>query len=209
MVPTQAAPPIAAFDGLLRLIHAWNGLATVALIATGLIAGAYERGATGATLWHLHIQVGYLLIGGIFARLVWGLVGPTTARWSDMWHPREWLAILHTLPRLRLPAWRPGHDTLASAVFLALYLALVGMCATGLALAAIEHNLGPLAESLGDSVWLKDYFKEPHEAIYAVVAAFVALHLTALVWHQFHGKSAVAQAMITGFKYPAQGDEHA
>ena len=200
---------IAVFDGLLRLIHAWNALAILALVATGLIADEYEHSATGADLWRLHIQFGYALIGGISARLFWGLVGPSSARWSDLWHPQAWLAVLRALPRVALPQPRRGHDTLASGVFIALYLVLFGMALTGLALAAIEHNMGPLTPWLGDSVWLKHLFKEPHEFMYGLVAGFIGLHLAALLWHQVFGKAPVAQAMLTGHQYLNTGESHA
>ncbi|MDD5177094.1 MAG: cytochrome b/b6 domain-containing protein [Sterolibacterium sp.] len=200
---------VVAFDGLLRLIHAWNALSILALIASGLIADEYEHSATGAALWRLHIQMGYALIGGLIARLVWGLIGPDTARWSDLWHPREWLATLRALPRLSLPASRRGHDTLASALFICLYFVLTGLAVTGLALTAIQHNTGPLTIWLGDSVWLKHLFKEPHEALYGLVVGFIGLHLAALIWHQFIGKAPVAQAMLTGNQYLTKGGDHA
>jgi len=200
---------VAVFDGLLRLIHAWNGLVILALIATGLIADEYQHSATGAALWHLHIQMGYVLIGGLAARLVWGLIGPDSARWSDLWHPREWLATLRAFPRIHLPAPRRGHDTLASILFIGVYFILAGLSATGLALAAIAHNLGPLADWLGDSIWLKHFFKEPHEAMYGLIAGFIALHLAALVFHQFFGKAPMAQAMLTGNQYLTTGEDRA
>lgn len=206
-MPTRAR--VAAFDGLLRLIHAWNALAILALIATGLLADEFEHGGEGAALWRLHIQFGYALIGGLAARIIWGLVGPATARWSDLWHPRAWRATLRALPRLRLPQPRLGHDALASAAFIVLYLTLAGMAITGLALAATEHNLGPLTHWLGDSLWLKEYFKEPHEALYVLIAGFVGLHLAALIAYALFGKVPVAQAMLTGNQYLTTGDKHA
>ncbi len=208
-MPTQATRRVAVFDGLLRLIHAWNALAILALIATGLLAEEFEHGGEGAALWRLHIQFGYALIGGLAARVIWGLVGPASARWSDLWHPREWRATLRALPDLRLSTPRLGHDTLASAAFLGFYLLLAGMTITGLALAAIEHNLGPLTNWLGDSVWLKETFKEPHEVLYVLIAGFVGLHLAALIAHALFGKTPVAQAMLTGNQYLATGDDHA
>jgi len=208
-MPVPARQKVVVFDGLLRLIHAWNALSILALIASGLIADEYKHTATGADLWRLHIQLGYALMGGLAARLVWGLVGTKTARWSDLWHPREWLATLHALPRLNLPAPRRGHDALASVLFIWLYLILAGMAVTGLALAAIKHNSGPLAAWLGDSIWLKHFFKEPHEAMYVLVVGFIGLHLAALVWHQFFGKAPVAQAMLTGNQYLTMGGDHA
>lgn len=205
----QRIQRVAAFDGLLRLIHAWNALSILGLIASGLIADELKHSAPDAELWRLHIQLGYALLGGLTARLLWGLIGPASARWSDLWHPREWMATLRGLPGLNLPTSRQGHDTLASALFIGLYLILAGMAATGLALAAIKHNLGPLTPWLGDSIWLKHWFKEPHEVMYGLVAGFIGLHLAALVWHQFVGKVPVAQAMLTGNQYLIMGEDHA
>lgn len=204
---TSSPKQIYVFDGLLRLIHAWNGLAIVALIATGLSAESYRHSAQAAALWQLHVQFGYLLVGGLAARLLWGLLGPDSARWSDLWHPREWLSALRSLPRVHRPAPRRGHDQLASAVFIALYLTLAGMIATGLALAAIKHDMGPLAVWLGDSAWLKPLFKEPHEFLHILVIGFVPLHLAALIWHQVFGAAPLAQAMLNGKQYQA-GDEN-
>ena len=197
------------FDGLLRAIHAWNGLSVLALIITGWIAESFEHSAQAAGFWRLHIQFGYVLTGGLGARLVWGLIGPRSARWTDLWHPRDWLSALRALPSLYRPAWRPGHDKLASGVFIALYLTLLGMIATGIALAAIKHNMGPLADWLGDSTGLKKIFKNPHELMYLLVTGFIGLHLAALIWHQTFGKTPVAQAMITGNQYPPRASDQA
>ena len=208
-MPVHLRRKVVVFDGLLRLIHAWNALSILFLIASGLIADEFKHSATGAELWQLHIQLGYALVGGLAARVLWGLIGPRSARWTDLWHPHEWLATLRALPRLNLPAARRGHDALASALFLWLYLILAGLAATGLALAAIKHNMGPLTAWLGDSIWLKHWFKEPHEVMYGLVAGFIGLHLTALLWHQFVGNAPVAQAMLTGNQYLNRGENHA
>lgn len=208
-MPVPARQKVVVFDGLLRLIHAWNALAILALISSGLIAEEFKHSATGAELWRIHIQFGYVLLGGLAARLVWGVIGPDTARWSDLWHPREWLAVLRSFSRLKLLAPCRGHDTLASALFIALYFILAGLAVTGLALAAIKHNTGPLTYWLGDSIWLKHVFKKPHEAMYGLVAGFIGLHLAALIWHQFFGKTPVAQAMLTGNQYLTMGEHHA
>ncbi len=190
--PTR--PAVAVFDGLLRAIHWWNALSITGLLATGLAAEEFEHGPLPSALWQWHISLGYALIGGLAARLLWGLVGPATARWTDLWHPAAWREIFRTR---QLPKPRAGHDPLASLAFIGLYLTLASIAATGLALAAIEYERGPLAAWSGDAAWLKEAFKEPHEALYLVVAGFVGLHLAALVFHAWRGHS-VAGAMIGG-----------
>ncbi|MDD5249969.1 MAG: cytochrome b/b6 domain-containing protein [Rhodocyclaceae bacterium] len=187
-----------AYDPLLRLIHAWNALAIVGLVATSQIAEAVEHGVWESAVWRWHIQFGYAMIGGLVARLLWGFVGPQLARWSDLWHPRAWIALLRG--HFSVPP-RLGHDARASAAFLALYAVLLLMAGSGLALAAIEHNMGPLTASLGDDSGLKHFFKEPHEAGFAVVLGFIALHLGALAYHRFFLRLPVDQAMVTGTQY--------
>lgn len=193
------------YDGILRLIHAWNGLAIVFLIATVWLSELFEEGVGEKTLWQLHAYLGYALVVGLAARLAWGLVGPRHARFSDMWHPAQWwLAARHM--SLKTPA-RFGHDALASGVYLAIYILLLAMAATGLALAAIELSMGPLTLWLGDAAWLKEVFEEPHEAIYYVLMAFVAAHVGALIWHEGTEKTPLAQSMVSGYQYLIRGKE--
>ncbi len=194
------------YDPLLRLMHAWNALAIVGLVVTSQIAEFVEHGPWESTAWQIHIQFGYAMIGGLVGRLLWGFVGPNAARWSDLWHPREWRAMLggriHFPPRL-------GHDVRASAAFLALYAVLLAMCGTGLALAAIEQNMGPLAMLLGDDTGLKHFFKEPHEVGFGLVLGFIALHLGALAFHRFFLNQPVDQAMVTGIQTLPKEAPHA
>lgn len=194
------------YDPLLRLLHAWNALAIVGLIATSQVAEALEHSAGEDAAWQVHIQFGYALLGGLAARLLWGFVGPETARWSDLWHPREWAAMLRG--RLSFPP-RLGHDVRASLAFLALYGLLALMAATGLALAAVEFETGPLAPWLGGAEGLKHAVKEPHEAGFALVLAFIGLHMAALLYHRFVLGKPVDQAMVTGEQHLPQEKAHA
>lgn len=193
------------YDGVLRLIHLWNALAVATLMLTGAMSDLFEHGATEKALWQIHILLGYGLLLGLAARLAWGIVGPEHARFSDMWHPSAWRQALLAF-KLKT-AHRFGHHPLASAAYLAVYGLLLVMAATGLGLAAIEHNSGPLAAMLGDSVWLKDLFKEPHELIYGVLIGFVVIHIAALIWHEAVEKTPLAQSMVSGYQYRiAQGE---
>lgn len=187
------------YDPLLRLLHAWLALCIAFLIATAWLAELFEHGPAESTIWHLHAYAGFGLTGGLLVRLVWGIVGPGSARLTDLWQPRAWLALLRRRGEAALT--RFGHHPLASAAYLALYLVLIGMSVTGLGLAAIEHDLGPLAPSLYDSVWLEEIFEEPHEAGMLAVLGFIVLHLGALVWHERRDGVPVAQAMVTGYQY--------
>ena len=187
------------YDGMLRLIHAWNGIAILFLIITVLLSELFDHGSGEKTLWLMHIYVGYALVVGLVARLVWGFVGPAHARFSDMWHPGNWWNAVRAFNLRTTP--RIGHDTLASAAYLAVYALLFMMAATGLSLAAIEHSIGPLSPWLADSAWLKGLYKEPHEFGYNVILAFVVAHIAALIWHERKDKTPMSQSMVSGYQY--------
>jgi cytochrome b len=200
------------YDPALRLIHLWNGLAILFLMTTIWLSDLFEKGVGEKTLWQLHIYIGYALVVGIVARLVWGVVGPRHARFSDMWHPIAWWDAVRNFNLQAKP--RFGHNTLASGAYLLVYLLLITMAITGLSLAAIEHSMGPFDAWIGDMPWLKEIVKKPHEIIYYFLMGFVVVHIAALIWHEYKDKTPLAQAMVTGYQYEVEqnnlniGDEH-
>lgn len=201
------------YDPVLRLIHLWNGLTILFLMTTVWLSDLFEKGVGEKTLWQLHIYIGYALVVGIIARLVWGVVGPRHARFSDMWHPIVWWDAVRNFNLHAKPHF--GHNTLASAAYLLVYLLLITMAITGLGLAAVEQSMGPFNTWIGDMPWLKELFEEPHELIFYLLMGFVVIHITALIWHEYKDKTPHAQAMVTGYQYEVkqnyliEGDNHA
>lgn len=194
------------YDPLLRVLHWTIALSVVALIATSQLAEAFEHGPEETALWNLHLIAGYSFAAALLARLLWGLVGPRSARWRDLWHPAAW----RNLVRLRLPAThRAGHDALASLAYLFAYAVMAVMVVTGLGLAAVEFEAGPLAGWLAGANGIEDLLEEPHETGFVLLLGFVGLHLAALVFHQLRGER-VAQSMVTGKQYltPETGASH-
>lgn len=200
------------FDPLLRVLHWSLALSILALVATSQLAEAFEHGPWEEAIWNLHIISGYVLSIALLTRLLWGMVGPASARWRDLWHPAVWR---EALTRLRLPtAQRAGHDPIASLAYLFAYGVMALMVVSGLALAAGEFNAGPLAAWLGHASWLEDKMEDPHEVGFSLMLAFIGLHMAALVFHQLRGER-VAQSMVTGKQYlsaqavePHQGVQH-
>lgn len=195
------------YDPALRFMHAWIASMLVALLATAWVADIFERGPNEAMVWDAHIVLGYGLIVGLVMRVLWGIVGPRHARFSDLWHPEVWLDVARSW-RIRA-SQRFGHNELASLAYLGVYALLFAMAATGLALAAIEHGVGPLSGWLADAVWLKKLFKEPHEAMATVLALFVGVHLVALVVHERLERNHLARSMLTGIQFrPRRQSQH-
>ena len=197
-MPHPSAHPHRVFDPLLRLLHWVIALSIIALIVTSQLAEWFEHGPYDKTLWNLHILTGYVLSAALLTRLLWGVVGPASARWRDLWHPAVWKA---SLRNLRLPsAHRAGHDPIASLAYLFAYGVMALMVVTGLGLSASEFQTGPLAGWLGNAGWLEDVLGEPHEVGFVLMLGFIGLHMAALVFHQFRGER-VAQSMLTGKQY--------
>jgi Ni/Fe-hydrogenase 1 B-type cytochrome subunit len=197
-MPHPSSSPQRVFDPLLRALHWVIALSIVGLIATSQLADWFEHGPYEKTLWNLHILTGYVLSASVLTRLLWGLVGPVSARWRDLWHPAVWK---DSLKHMRLPSThRTGHDPIASLAYLFAYGVMALMIATGLGLAASEFQAGPLAGWLGGMKWLEDVLGEPHEVGFTLMLGFIGLHMAALVFHQLRGER-VAQSMLTGKQY--------
>lgn len=205
-MPYAEPSPQRVYDPLLRVLHWLIALSVITLVATSQLAEAFEHGPAETALWNAHLIAGYTFAAALLTRLLWGAVGPASARWSDLWHPAVWRDLL----RLRLPtSHRAGHDPVASLAYLFAYAVMLAMAVTGLGLAAVEFEAGPLASWLAGADGFKDLLEEPHEAGFALLLAFIGLHLAALVFHQLRGER-VAQGMVTGKQYlnAAQGVEH-
>jgi cytochrome b len=188
------------YDPVLRLLHAWNGLAVLVLLFSGLSMPWIEPGSGQIILQRIHAVTGYALLLGVYARLVWGMIGPGHARWSGFWQPAAWRAAWQQR-RLFDPPSGTGHPPMASLVFLAVYLAMLGMLATGVALLAIEQNSGPLYPWLGHAVVYKGWLSPMHTLLAYLLGVFVLVHVAALVLHKrLHGLP-VAQAMVNGYQY--------
>lgn len=186
------------WDPWLRFLHAWNGCTVLLLMLTGWSADLFEDGFYKKAFWLIHIRAGYALGLGLLFRILWGLVGPPEARFKDFWHLKSWIGLFKTAQKHSRPF---GHDPLASLAYIAFYLLITIAVVSGLGLAAIEQGRGPLTSWLFDSVWLKDFFEEPHEFANLAIALFAAIHITALILHEKLEGTPMTGAMFSGFQY--------
>ncbi|MGQ9860821.1 MAG: cytochrome b/b6 domain-containing protein [Thiobacillaceae bacterium] len=194
------------YDPVLRIIHAWNAILVFLLLASSHIATWLEFSWEVAALWRLHLWCGYLLIIGLVARLVWGIVGPSHARWSELWRPAVWLEAVRKR-RFFSPPEALGHHPLASLAYLLFYGMASCLAITGLALAAIDQGVGPLYGVLGYAFESKSWFRTPHDWLEELILAFVIVHLAALILHERRHGIPIAQAMVSGYQYRKDKEE--
>ena len=124
--------PLSAFSGVPTrrtvdaFVRVWHGLFALSLI------GAYIT-ADMERLRLAHVILGYTAGGLWLVRLLWGFVGPRSARWSALWGKlvglRPWLAAA----RAGQPNWRQAQNLLLASSVVLLLLTLLPVVASGYA----------------------------------------------------------------------------
>lgn len=139
----------------------------------------------------IHVALGYIMLGLIVFRLLWGFIGTRYARFSSfLFKPGDIVAYLLSLVR-RNPSHYLGHNPAGSvAVWLLLSLGLF-LCVTGVM--ALQDDAG-------------DLVIEMHGYATDVMLAVIALHLVGVVLSTLLHRENLVRAMVTGYK-PYQAGE--
>ena len=126
--------------------------------------------------WRLvHVYSGYSLAAVLAFRLVWGWVGPASARWGlllrrvAMW--RLWVNKFKQGEWLSCSFWVGVSSWVLSAAVLCIY----AFCT-----AAIASGLATYNELIGDG-WLNDALQELHEGLGNAAMAVVCIHVGLVV----------------------------
>lgn len=190
--PASAAPgsDIKVWDGLLRLTH-WS---FPLLIAAMWWTAENDK-------WGLHRRLGLVLLGVLVFRLLWGFIGPETARFAQFVKgPGAVRAYLRGDESFG-PAI--GHSPLGGWSTLALLGAMLAQVGLGLfAGDPFDGMTGPLNPLVGVS--LADAITEVHEAFFNVLAGLIVLHLAAICWYAAKGNDLLSP-MVGGSRPSLSG----
>lgn len=190
--PVQAAPArlrdVTVWDPLLRLTH-WS----FALLVPALWWTAEN------SKWALHRRLGLVLLGLLLFRLIWGFVGPETARFRQFVKgPQAVLAYLRDGEGNAI-----GHSPLGGWSTMALIGAMLAQVSMGLfAGDPFDGMTGPLNPLVG--VALADTITDLHETFFWAVAGLVALHLGAIAFYAARGDDLLSP-MVGGDRPPMEG----
>ena len=140
VMKVKQARHVAVWDPVVRYGH-WL---LVAAFAVAYLSS--EGGSRGPD--PLHVWAGYLVGALVVARLVWGLIGPRRARFTDfVCGPVTAIRYLADLLRGRARRYL-GHSPAGGVMVVLLLLSLAATVVTGL-MAYGEQGKGPLADSGG------------------------------------------------------------
>lgn len=124
---------IRVWDPLVRIFH-WG---LVLAFTVAYLSGDEESS--------LHIYSGYVVLGLIAFRVVWGLIGTRYARFSDfVYSPGTVIQYSKDLVAKK-PKHYIGHNPAGGAMVIAMLLCLSVVSVSGLKVYAIEEGRGPLA----------------------------------------------------------------
>ena len=187
-MPCQAntTDTIKVWDPLLRTFH-WS------LVLFFALAFITEDDWTS-----LHVVAGYTVTMLIGFRLIWGLVGPRYARFTQfIKSPAEVLTYIRKMLSLKVPHYL-GHNPAAAAMILSLLLSIIMVCFTGMIIIAAEGQ-GPLANTFF-SAMNAEWMEEIHEFFANFTLLLVILHVIGVLFSSILERQNLARAMITGLK---------
>ncbi len=174
----QVRPAVRVWDPFLRIAH-WTLVLTV--------AGAWLT-QEGWGRWHEWL--GYAAMAVVIARIAWGWVGPTYARFSHFVKSPAatlhyaWQVMNHAEPRYL------GHNPLGAYMIVLLALTVILVSVTGWLYTT-------------DAFWGIEWVEELHGALSNVLIAFVVLHVAGVVFTSFRQHENLFGAMLHGSKRPA------
>jgi cytochrome b len=198
------------WDPLIRIFH-WS------LVVFFTIAFL-----TGDELESVHIYSGYIIIGLLFFRILWGFVGSKHARFKDfVFGPDKVIQYLKSLTG-NSPQRYVGHNPAGGYMIIVMLATLLVITFTGLMAYAAEGH-GPLAANTEISVISfaranhndnnehksgnkiknkkEEFWEEIHETTANFMLGLIALHILGVITHGKVHKENLVKAMITGEKY--------
>jgi len=171
----------------------------------------------------LHIYSSYIIIGLLGFRLIWGIVGPRYARFSNfIFGIKPTLVYLQSV-LIGRPVYYLGHNPLGGWMIIFLLVSLALTSWTGLELYANEGK-GPLATTTRDLIPAvqangkeedqdderlarenekgNEWLEELHEATAGFTLLLVFIHIGGVFLSSWLHKENLVKAMWTGYKTP-------
>ncbi|MDQ7731278.1 cytochrome b/b6 domain-containing protein [Halomonas sp. SpR1] len=183
---------IEVWDGWVRLFH-WG-------LVTAVLVSFYTTKTSGAPFLfpvEVHAQAGYLVIGLLVFRWLWGALGSVYARFNTfLYPPTETVAYSRSLLK-RQPSAYASHNPLGGWMVLLMLLSLSFQAVSGLFLSDDIFFQAPLYGFFGDEVGSQ--LRTLHQLNSDLLIILIGLHLAGLIVHSLMGESLIA-AMLVGAK---------
>lgn len=186
---TSTPNEVKVWDPLVRIFH-WT------LVIAFFIAYIVEE-----ELLDLHVYAGYVVLGLIGFRLLWGFIGTRHARFSDFVRsPGEIRTFLTDTLALRARRYL-GHNPAGGAMIIVMLISLLLTTVTGIAIYGAEEQAGPMATWFtGASHFWQEAFEETHEFFANFTLLLVFVHVAGVIVESLIHRENLVQAMFSGHK---------
>ena len=180
---------IKVWDPLVRFFH-WS------LVSAFIIAYVTEE-----NLLVVHSWAGYLILGLISIRFIWGFIGTRYARFSNfVYSPKNIIQFLKDTFLLRAKRYI-GHNPAGGAMVILLMASLLITTTSGILLLGAEEQAGPVAHwfTRAGGFWAKA-LEELHEFFANFTLLLVFTHVIGVIVESLIHKENLVSAMLSGFK---------
>ncbi len=171
---------VRVWDPFVRIFH-WG------LVLSFLLAYVTEE-----DILSIHTLAGYVVIGLLFLRIIWGFIGTRYAKFSEFaYAPSTIYQFLVETGKFRAPRYL-GHNPAGGAMIVALLVMLAVIGISG-------HLM--LTERYFGVKWLE----EVHETAVDITLILIALHIVRVLLSSLVHRENLIKSMLTGLKRPATG----
>ncbi len=207
-----------------RFFHWINGFAITFLIITGFLianppAIMSAKEASGQFWMGLNRQVhfisAYAMVAVMFMRVYWAFVGNRFANWRQfvpfdkkgrekMWHVIKYDIFLFNEKEYKFTNIPIGHNAVAAASYLVMFILAVVMVFTGFALYAPTSTwFFPKFFAWATSLITTDEFliRRIHHIVMWAFILFIAVHFYLVLFHDWLEGSGESSAMVSGYKF--------
>lgn len=169
-----------------------------------LVAGFFVAYLTEEELLTVHVWAGYLVLGLLIFRLLWGFMGNHYARFKNfLCSPVKSYAYIKDVIALKSKRYL-GHNPAGAAMIVLLLISLLMTAITGLIVYAADQNLGPLAGIIGSSH--EKLWEEIHEFAANFSLLLVIIHVAGVALESTVHNENLVKAMWDGYKKSDKAD---
>lgn len=177
------------WDLPLRLFHWLFALA---------ITASYITAKLGIDWMQYHFYLGYLTLGLLLFRIIWGFIGPRHARFSSflekpaaVWAYAKGMLDRHSHPSV-------GHNPVGGLMVILMLVLVAVQTTTGLFTTDTIIWTGPYYPSVSSAT--ASLLSTAHNVNFNLILAAVGLHVLAIIYYRVFKKQSLVSAMFTGYK---------
>ncbi len=148
----------------------------------------------------LHMQLGFVALALIIFRIIWGIIGPKHARFSQFIPSPKTLIVY--LTKSNNENFAPGHNPLGALMVILMIMLISTQAISGLFITDDVFSSGPYYGSLASE--LEKVMSFLHHNTFDFMIGAIALHLAAVAYYWQVKKQNLVKPMITGRKSAEQ-----